>query len=259
MIKKDEEINIIDQCKLLEVKRSSHYYKPVDRSLKYAEVKLKMVDLWNYDPCRGCRQIKNELKKCGYRIGKDKVSMLMSEMGLKSLIARLNLSKPNKEHKKYPYLLRGVKITHPNHVWSTDITYIKMGKGYVYLTAIIDWYSRKVLSWRLSNTLDNAFCIDALYEALFNYGKPEIFNTDQGSQYTAHNFIEVLENHHIKISMDGKGRALDNIYIERLWRTVKYEHIFIWRHDNVTELKESLRHYFFRYNNERGQIGRAHV
>lgn len=126
MIMKDEEINIIEQCKLLEVRRSSHYYKPVDRSLKYAEVKLRMVDLWNYDPCRGCRQIKNELKKCSYRIGKDKVSMLMSEMGLKSLIAKLNLSKPNKEHKKYPYLLRGVKITHPNHVWSTDITYINL-------------------------------------------------------------------------------------------------------------------------------------
>jgi len=222
--------------------------------LKYKSAKIKIAYIWNEDPSRGSRQISYEIKKDGYRISRKKIGELMREMGLRSLFAKPNLSMPDKQHKKYPYLLRGVTVTHPNHVWSTDITYIKLGSGHVYLTAIIDWYSRKVLSWRLSNTLDNSFCIDALYEALCKYGKPDIFNTDQGSQYTASNFIEVLEDHDIKISMDGKGRATDNAYIERLWRTVKYGHIFLWRFDSVTELRDSLKHYFKRYNSEKGHM-----
>lgn len=254
MIKKGEGISIVKQCSFLNVNRMNYYYKPVDRSLKYVEIKPAIEDKWNEDPSRGARQIRNELKLDGYRISRKKVGELMKELGLESLIAKLNLSKPNKAHKKYPYLLRGVEIVRPNQVWSTDITYIRLANGYVYLTAIIDWYSRKVLSWRLSNTLDNSFCIEALYEALVKYGRPEIFNTDQGVQYTAYNFIRVLERHNIKISMDGKGRALDNVFIERLWRTVKYEHIFIWKHDTVTELKESLKLYFKRYNRKRGHM-----
>ncbi len=254
MIEKEKGISIVRQCSILEFNRASYYYNPIDRTLKYAAIKPIIEDKWNEDPSRGARQIRNELKVDGYRISRKKVGELMKELGIESLIARLNLSKPNKAHKKYPYLLRGVKIIRPNQVWSTDITYIRLANGYVYLTAIIDWYSRKVLAWRLSNTLDNSFCIEVLCEALARYGTPEIFNTDQGVQYTAHNFIRILERHNIRISMDGKGRALDNVYIERLYRTVKYEHIFIWRHDTVKELKESLKLYFKRYNGKRGHM-----
>ena len=218
---------------------------------KYRKVMGKIADLWKDDPSRGARQILHYLIREGYRISRKKVRDLMKLLGIESMLTKLNLSKPNKAHKKYPYLLRGVKITHINQVWSTDITYIKLGKGYIYLTVIIDWYSRKILSWRLSNTLDNSFCIDALNEAISKYGRPEIFNTDQGTQYTASNFIKVLKDNDIKISMDGKGRAIDNIYIERFLRTVKYEHIFLWRFDSVNELKASLRHYFKRYNERR--------
>jgi putative transposase len=254
LLDNEHKLSIFRQCSLIDIDRNKYYYKPVDRSLKYESAKIKIADIWNEDPSRGSRQINYEIKKDGYRISRKKIGELMREMGLRSLFAKPNLSVPDKQHKKYPYLLRGVKITHPNHVWSTDITYIKLGSGHVYLTAIIDWYSRKVLSWRLSNTLDNSFCIDALYEALCKYGKPDIFNTDQGSQYTASNFIDVLEDHDIEISMDGKGRATDNAYIERLWRTVKYGHIFLWRFDTVKELRDSLKHYFDRYNSEKGHM-----
>jgi len=251
MIKIKDKISVSKQCVILDIDRKKLYYNPVDKLVKYKGIMDKIVDLWNEDPSRGARQIMHYLLNLGYRISRKKVRDLMKLLGIESMLTKLNLSKPNKAHKKYPYLLRNVKITHPNHVWSTDITYIKLGSGYIYLTAVIDWYSRKVLSWRLSNTLDNSFCIDVLNEAITKYGKPEIFNTDQGSQYTANNFIKVLEDNKIKISMDGKGRALDNIFIERLWRTVKYEHIFIWRFDSVNELKASLRHYFKRYNEKR--------
>ena len=251
MIKDKDRISISRQCMILDIDRKKYYYKPVDKLTKYKSIMNKIINLWNEDPSRGARQILHYLLNLGYRISRKKVRDLMKLLGIESMLTKLNLSKPNKAHKKYPYLLRGVKITHSNHVWSTDITYIKLGSGYVYLTAIIDWYSRKVLSWRLSNTLNNSFCIDVLNEAIRKYGRPEIFNTDQGSQYTANNFIKVLKDNQIRISMDGKGRALDNIFIERLWRTVKYEHIFIWRFDTVKELKDSLNHYFKRYNERR--------
>lgn len=251
MIKKKDKISVSRQCMILRVDRKKQYYKPVDKLSKYRKVMGKIIDLWKDDPSRGARQILHYLIREGYRISRKKVRDLMKLLGIESMLTKLNLSKPNKAHKKYPYLLRGVKITHSNHVWSTDITYIKLGKGHLYLTAIIDWYSRKILSWKLSNTLDNSFCIEALNEAIRKYGKPEIFNTDQGSQYTASNYIKVLEDNDIKISMDGKGRAIDNIYIERFWRTVKYEHIFLWRFDTVNELKASLKHYFKRYNEKR--------
>jgi len=251
MIKHIANISIIKQCEMLEVNRRNHYYKPVNKASKYKEILPLVIDIWNDNPTRGARRIKVKLNKKGYSIGRDKVGQLMKELGLEAIVPKRNLSKPNKQHKKYPYLLRGVKITHPNHVWSTDITYIKLARGYVYLVAIIDWYSRKILSWRLSNTLNNSFCIDALNEAIVKYGTPKIFNTDQGTQFTASNFIEILERHNIQISMDGKGRALDNIFIERLWRTVKYEHIFLWRFDSIPELRNSLKDYFKDYNEER--------
>jgi putative transposase len=175
----------------------------------------------------------------------------MALMGISAIYPKKNLSMANKSHKKYPYLLRGVTINRVNQVWSTDITYIKLKRGFVYLTAIIDWYSRYVLSWRISNTIDRRFCIEALNEALDKYGNPEIFNTDQGVQYTSQEFTQILKGHKIKISMDGKGRALDNVFVERLWRTVKYEEVFLKGYKDVLECTHGLDRYFNWYNNER--------
>ena len=188
-------------------------------------------------------------KRFHIKIGRVKVRKLMGIMGINAIYPKKNLSISNKNHKKYPYLLRNVEITRPNQVWSTDITYIRLKRGFVYLTAIIDWHSRYVLSWRISTTLDRRFCIDVLNEALAKYGKPEIFNTDQGSQYTSEEFTGILKAADIKISMDGRGRALDNIFIERLWRTVKYEEVFLNSYRNVQECKEGLDNFFERYNN----------
>ncbi len=252
MIDKNIKLSVKTQCDLLKINRSTIYYTFKDKIDKYLKIKDLMVEIWNDMPARGARYIRAELRKEDYFVSRKKVALLMKELGIAAIFAKPNLSKPSKQHKKYPYLLRGVKIVRPNQVWSTDITYIRLSMGFVYLVAIIDWYSRKVLSWRLSITLDNNFCIDALNEALSKYGKPEIFNTDQGTQFTAQNYTQILEEKRILISMDGKGRALDNIYIERLWRTVKYEHVFIWRFDSVQELKTSLKHYFHKYNFHRG-------
>lgn len=201
-------------------------------------------------PYMGSRKIKLELIDLGYAINRKTVQKLMRIMGICAIYPKPNLSKAAKEHKKYPYLLRGVKITENDQVWSTDITYIKLKKGFVYLTAVIDWHSRYVLSWKLSNTLHTDFCIDALNEAL-KISKPQIFNTDQGVQYTSNDFTEILIKNNILISMDGKGRALDNIFVERLWRTVKYEEIYLKEYENIVELKNALTEYFFRYNNLR--------
>ena len=252
MISKTSKISIRRECELLKISRSSLYYRSMDKIDKYKEIKVLIFDIWNKMPARGARYIRAELRKLGHFHHRDTIQSVMKEIGIKAIHPKPDLSKPAKQHKKYPYLLRGVKIVRVNQVWSTDITYIPFDKGFVYLVAIIDWFSRKVLSWRLSTTLDNSFCIEALHEAIAKYGRPEIFNTDQGTHFTAANFIEILEDNRIQISMDGKGRALDNIYIERLWRTVKYEHIFIWSFETVPELRLSLREYFHVYNYERG-------
>ena len=175
----------------------------------------------------------------------------MNRFGLKAIYPKLNLLKARKNHKKYPYLLSGKIIRHPNQVWATDVTYIRLSRGFVYLVAILDLYSRKVLSWRLSNSLDADFCVEALEEAIMNYGVPAIFNTDQGSQFTSDAFTGVLLGKGVQISMDGKGRALDNIFVERLWRTLKYEDIYIKSYESVIELKEGVRRYFHFYNSER--------
>jgi putative transposase len=175
----------------------------------------------------------------------------MQDMGIQAIYPKPNLSKSAANHKKYPYLLKGLKIDHPNQVWATDITYLKLSGGFVYLVAIIDLFSRKILTWKISNTLDISFCLDAIDEAFEKYGKPEIFNSDQGSQFTSIEFTGRLENKHIKISMDGKGRALDNIYIERLWRSLKYEDIYIQQYETMTECIKGVRNYFKFYNAER--------
>lgn len=188
--------------------------------------------------------------ECGYQINRKRGSRLMDELGLRAIYPGPKLSAPGKDSKKYPYLLRDLEVTRPNQVWSTDITYIRMPGGFVELTAVIDWYSRYVLSWRLPSMLDSSCCIEALEEAL-GQGKPEIFNTDQGVQYTSDSFITALETRQIRVSMDGKGRALDNVFVERLWRTVKDEEVYLKAYEGVPELKRSLKEYFIFYNEVR--------
>lgn len=214
--------------------------------LKY-EIKQEYI----LHPFYGYRKIFRALNDKELPITESQVRRLMSEMGLKAIYPKPNLSKPGKGHKVYPYLLRDLEIEYINQVWATDITYLKLNGSFVYLVAVIDLYSRKVLAWRLSNTADASFCVEALQEAIDIYGVPEIFNTDQGSQFTGNDFISKLNEYSIKISMDGKGRALDNVYVERLWRSLKYENIFLNDYRNLKELKGGVKLYFEFYNTER--------
>ncbi len=195
-------------------------------------------------PFYGSRQMRNVLRRQGYKINRKRVQRLMRRMGLPSVAPKPGTSKPHPGHKVYPYLLRNLVINHPDQVRCTDITYIRMSGGFVYLTAVMDWHSRFVLSWEVSVTMDTEFCVSALERSLRLYGTPEIFNTDQGAQYTSNEFTGILHDHGVKISMDGKGRAMDNIFIERLWRTVKYEEIYLKEYKTVSELKTALRTYF---------------
>jgi putative transposase len=213
---------------------------------------LKLLDEeYTRHPFYGSRRMKVFLANCGYTINRKRIQRLMQQLGLVGMAPGPNTSKPHPQHKIYPYLLRGVDIIRPNQVWSTDITYIRLPRGFVYLVAIIDWYSRKVLAWRLSNTMDAGFCVDCLEEAIKNYGSPEMFNSDQGSQFTSDAFTGVLIRNGITISMDGRGRALDNIFVERLWRTVKYEEVYLKQHNSVQSLLIGLTQYFQFYNEAR--------
>ena len=207
-------------------------------------------ELYTEWPFYGSRKITEEMIKKGYEVNRKRIQRLMRIMGLEVIYQRPNLSKPNFAHRKFPYLLKGVKIESVNQVWSTDITYIPMKKGFLYLTAVIDWFTRYVLTWRLSNNLESGFCIDALKEAL-EKGNPETFNTDQGVQFTCDDFLKILEEREIRISMDGKGRALDNIFVERLWRTVKYEEVYCKAYESFDEARDNLDQYFKFYNNKR--------
>jgi putative transposase len=243
-------LSIKRQCDLLGFVRSTYYYKPIENEVDEIYKKL-IFEEYRKSPFFGYRKITKALQKKGHVINRKRVLRLMRDMGIQAIYPKPNLSKASPDHKKYPYLLRGLVIDHPNQVWATDITYIKLMGGFIYLVAIIDLYSRKVLSWRISNTMDVTFCLDALEEAFKKYGKPEIFNSDQGSQFTSIDFISKLESKKIKISMDGKGRALDNIYIERLWRSLKYEDIYIQEYETVAECTLGVRRYFEFYNAER--------
>lgn len=243
-------LNLSKQCKILHVSRSAFYYRPNTMSKADLDLLNKIDEIYTKFPYYGSRKIKAELIRQGYSVGRHKVRKFMRLLGLEAICPKRNLSKPNKEHKIYPYLLKGMEIIRPNQVWSTDITYIRMRHGFVYLVAVIDWYSRYVLSWRISTTLDTDFCIEALREALTK-GIPEYFNTDQGSQFTSDKFTDILKSHCIKISMDGKGRASDNIFVERLWRSVKYEEVYLKSYESVLDCKINLRNYFDQYNNER--------
>lgn len=219
---------------------------------EYELMLLRLLDeKYTKTPYYGSRKMKVWLRDQGYLVNRKRVQRLMRILGLEAMAPGPNTSKKHPEHKVYPYLLRGLVIVRPNHVWSTDITYVRLAHGFVYLVAIIDWYSRKVLAWQVSNTMDASFCIDCLTSALEEYGSPEIFNTDQGSQFTSDGWIKVLKAHDIKISMDGRGRALDNIFVERLWRSVKYEDIYLKNYAALPELLLGLAEYFVTYNSER--------
>jgi len=248
--KKNSSLTITDQLKMLGLARSSFYYKSkgeTDFNMKL----MKLIDIEYTDkPYYGVKRMTAYLKKIGYHVNIKRVRRLMRKMGLIAIYPKKNTSISNKEDKKYPYLLRNYSITKVNQVWSTDITYIPVKNGMVYLVAVIDWYSRYVLSWKLSNTMDVSFCVEALEEALAK-GKPEIFNTDQGSQFTSNLFTGILLDSEIKISMDSKGRAFDNIFVERLWRSVKYEDIYIKEYGSLKDTKIGLKEYFKKYNDER--------
>lgn len=213
---------------------------------------LELIDTeYTRHPFLGSRKIRQYLRCLGHKINRKRVQRLMGMLGLAGMAPGPNTSRPHPQHKVYLYLLRGVNVIRPNQVWSTDITYIRLARGFVYLVAVIDWYSRKVLSWRLSNTLDSGFCVDCLEQALQAYGTPEIFNTDQGCQFTSEAFTGVLLEKEIAISMDGRGRALDNIFVERLWRSVKHEDVYLKGYATMSELLIGLTEYFVYYNTER--------
>ena len=246
----DPQLTIQRQCQLVDLPRSTYYYEPCgDETFNLAM--MKEIDLLYMEhPYYGKRRMSIELKKKGHEVGIDLARTLMKSMGIEAIYPKPNLSKPHPNHKVYPYLLRGVKIKQTNQVWSTDITYLPMKHGFLYLTAVIDWYSRYVLAWRLSNSLDGIFCREVVQDAL-RKGKPNIFNTDQGAQYTSIEFTQMLEAAGILISMDGRGRALDNVWIERLWRTVKQEEVYIRDYADGTDAYQSLDRYFIFYNENR--------
>lgn len=254
------EISINQQCTLLNISKSSLYYQPVKIFSTEGELKLlnAINDIYSKFPSYGYRRVHAQLLREGFNIGKKLVRKAMKYMGIIALYPKPKTTVANKEHQKYPYLLKEfhneegqVIIERPNHVWSTDITYIKLEKGFVYLAAIIDWHTKKILSWKLSNTMDVSLTTSVLKKALSFYPKPEIFNTDQGSQYTAQAHIEILKEHDIKISMDGKGRATDNICIERFWRTIKYEDIYLNEYNTMKELQAGIKKYMNVYNSKR--------
>lgn len=245
--KKSNNISKSRQCELLGVSRSTAYYQKVPPSKEELEL-MKLIDIIYLDfPCFGARRIAVMLRKEGYPVSRKRVSRLMKVIGISAIYQKPNTSKPSPEHKIYPYLLTDIDIKHPDQVWCTDLTYIRLRSGWVYLMAVMDWHSRRVISWGLSSAMDTEFCVRVLEDAL-THGKPEIFNTDQGSQFTSQSFTGLLKDHHIKISMDGKGRFMDNIFIERLWRTVKYECIFLNDFETLSETKEELVGYFEKYN-----------
>lgn len=252
-------LSIRDQCKLLDLPRSVLYYKPLPQNSAELEIQERMDEIYTEHPYYGTRRFSAALKREGYQVGRGRVRRLMRTLGIDAIYPGKKLSIPNKSHKIYPYLLRGMTVDRPNKVWATDITYIRLRQGFVYLVAIIDHYSRYILSWSLSNTLDSSFCVEALQRAIEKYGVPEYFNTDQGAQFTCERFIGELKKHKIKISMDGKGRALDNIFIERFWRSLKYEEVYIKSYRNVLDCKENLSKYFDKYNYRRLHEGNGYL
>ena len=251
MINPGHQLSISRQAELLEISRSTIYYRP--RPVASADLLLlrRIDELHMNYPFAGSRMLRDMLRQQGLEVGRRHVRTLMRRMAIETLYRRPNTSKPAPGNKIYPYLLRGLAITRPNQAWAMDITYIPMARGFVYLAAIIDWFSRRVLSWRLSIAMDTSFCIEALEEALSRHGRPEIFNTDQGSQFTSEAFTGRLKEEGIQISMDGKGRWADNVFVERLWRSLKYEHVYLHAYESVGEARHKIGSYFEFYNSRR--------
>lgn len=251
MIDREHELPLSRQSELLELSRSSLYYRAVPVNPRDIEIMKAIDEIHMKYPFMGSRSIRDKLRDRGYEIGREHVRTLMRKMGIEAIYRKPRLSRPHPGHMIYPYLLRGMEINRANQVWAADITYLPMARGFCYLVAIMDWASRRVLSWRLSNTLDVSFCIEALEEAILKYGSPEIFNSDQGSQFTSEAFTDILSASGIRISMDGRGRWMDNIMIERLWKSVKYEDVYLKAYESIPAVREGLKTYFEFYNSRR--------
>ena len=249
MIEPDHpDLSVVRQCELVSISRSSFYYQPVGETAENLAL-MRLIDAQFLEtPWYGSRQMARHLRRDGHEVGRKRVRRLMAVMGLVPIYQRPRTTVPNPEHRVWPYLLRGLVIDRPNQVWCTDITYIPMRRGFLYLVAVMDWSTRKVLSWRVSNTMDVEFCVEALEEALARFGRPEIFNTDQGSQFTSSEFTEVLTAADVRISMDGRGRWMDNVFIERLWRSLKYECVYLHAFETGSELRDGLSQWINYYN-----------
>lgn len=251
MIDRGHELSVSKQAEVVGIARSTVYYLPRPVSAEDLALMKQIDELHTEHPFAGSRMLRRLLAINGSKVGRRHVKTLMQRMGIEALYRKPRTTKPEPGHKIFPYLLRGVAVTKPNQVWAMDITYIPMARGFVYLAAVLDWFSRRVLSWRVSITMEADFCVAALEEALAKHGKPETFNTDQGSQFTGAAFIGVLEKNKIAISMDGKGAWRDNVFVERLWRTVKYEEVYLRAYDSVSEARERLGKYLDWYNRRR--------
>lgn len=244
-------LSLARQCELMGISRSSHYYRAKGESDFNLGLMRRIDRQYLKTPWYGSRQMARHLRREGYRIGRTRVRRLMRLLGLQAIYQKPRTSIPARAHRVYPYLLRDLAIERPNQVWCTDITYIPMRRGFLYLVAVMDWHTRAVLSWRLSNTLDSSFCVEALNEALSLYGRPEIFNTDQGSQFTSEEFTGVLSDSGVRISMDGKGRWMDNVFIERLWRSLKYECVYLREFETGEDAKREIGNWMEYYNSDR--------
>ncbi len=251
MIDRTHRLPITRQADALGISRSTVYALP--RAISERDQQLmKRIDRWHLEmPFAGSRMLRDLLAQAGIRVGRKLVATLMKRMGIEALYRKPRTTRKHPQHRVYPYLLRGLTIDRPNQVWAMDITYIPMARGFVYLTAVVDWYSRKLLSWRVSITMDVHFCLEALAEAIAAYGLPEIMNTDQGSQFTSQAFTGMLKEHGIRVSMDGKGAWRDNVFVERLWRSVKYEEVYLHAYDAVSDSRAGLGRYFDLYNRRR--------
>ena len=251
MIDRGHELSVTKQAEVVGIARSTVYYLPRAVSAADLELMRQLDELHLEFPFAGARMLRRLLAANGSKVGRRHVKTLMRRMGIEALYRRPRTTKPEPGHKIYPYLLRGLEIVRANQVWATDITYIPMAKGFVYLAVVLDWFSRRVLAWRVSITMEASFCIETLEDALAKHGKPDIFNTDQGSQFTCEAFTDVLHKHEIKISMDGKGAWRDNVFIERLWRTVKYEEVYLRAYDSVSDARACIGRYLDLYNRRR--------
>jgi putative transposase len=251
MIDRNHKLSLTQQATLLGISRGSIYYEAVPVSAEDLALMRRIDELHLEFPFAGSRMLRGLLAAEGSKLGRRHVTTLMRRMGIETIYRRPNTSKPAPGHRIYPYLLRGLSIDRPNQVWAIDITYIPMARGFVYLAAVMDWFTRRILAWRLSNTMEALFCVDAVEEALAKYGSPQVFNTDQGSQFTGTQFTGLLSSNGIAISMDGKGAWRDNVFIERFWRTIKYEEVYLHAYDSVVEARQSIGRYLAFYNARR--------